>query len=354
VGNLKVKAVDLFCGAGGLTHGLKDAGIDVKLGVDIDPACKYPYEANNEATFLLKSVEDISGDELKHYFSSSEYTLLAGCAPCQTFSTYNQKACPSDKRWWLLLQFARLVKETIPDIITMENVPGLIEQDVFKEFVEGLEKLGYSTFYKVINSAEYGLPQRRRRLVLLASKHGDIRVLNPDELKADIQTVKDAIGDLPPLKAGEVDLSDPLHQSSVLSALNLKRIRKSTPGGTWKDWPVKLRAACHQKESGKTYSGVYARMEWDKPAPTMTTQYCGFGNGRFGHPDQDRAISLREGAIFQGFPKDYKFVPPNEPVIKKNISRMVGNAVPVKLGEVIGKSILAHLEEIKTLKNVVA
>lgn len=351
---MKVNAVDLFCGAGGLTHGLGQAGVNINLGVDIDPACKYPYEANNEATFLLKSVEDISGDELKQYFTQSGHTLLAGCAPCQTFSTYNQKACPSDKRWWLLLQFARLVDETLPDLITMENVPGLVDQDVFKEFVERLRNNGYSTFYKVINSAEYGLPQGRKRLVLLASKYGDIRILNPDELQVDLKTVKDVIGDLPALKAGEVDCHDPLHQSSILSDLNLKRIRKSTPGGTWKDWPVKLRAACHQKESGKTYSGVYARMEWDKPAPTMTTQYYGFGNGRFGHPDQDRAISLREGAIFQGFPKDYKFVPPNEPIKKKNIARMVGNAVPVKLGEVIGKSIFAHLDQIKTSRCVVA
>ncbi len=352
--SLKINAVDLFCGAGGLTHGLSQAGINIHLGVDIDPACKYPYEANNKSRFLLKSVEDISGDELKQYFTSSGHTLLAGCAPCQTFSTYNQKACPSDKRWWLLLQFARLVDETLPDLITMENVPGLVDQDVFKEFVERLQSKGYSTFYKVINSAEYGLPQGRKRLVLLASRYGDIRMLNPDELQVDLKTVKDVIGDLPPLKAGEVDPHDPLHQSSMLSDLNLKRIRKSRPGGTWKDWPVKLRAACHQKESGKTYSGVYARMEWDKPAPTMTTQYCGFGNGRFGHPDQDRAISLREGAIFQGFPRDYKFVPPDQPIKKKHITRMVGNAVPVKLGEVIGKSIFAHLEQIETPKNVVA
>jgi len=350
---VQVNAVDLFCGAGGLTHGLKQAGVNIHLGVDIDPTCKYPYEANNKANFLLKSVEDIDGSELKQYLTQPGHTLLAGCAPCQTFSTYNQKACPSDKRWWLLLQFARLVDETLPDLITMENVPGLIDQNVFKEFINRLQKKGYTIFYKVINSAEYGLPQARRRLVLLASKYGDIRILNPDELQVNLKTVKDAIGDLPPLKAGEIDPNDPLHQSSRLSKLNLKRIRKSRPGGTWKDWPIELRAACHQKESGKTYSGVYARMEWDKSAPTMTTQYNGFGNGRFGHPEQDRAISLREGAILQGFPKDYKFVPPGKPINKKHITRMVGNAVPVKLGEVIGKSILAHLEEVKTSKKMV-
>lgn len=350
---MRIDAVDLFCGAGGLTHGLGQAGVNVRLGVDIDPACKYPYEANNKAKFLLKSVEDIDGAELNHYFEESTYSLLSGCAPCQTFSTYNQKACSSDKRWWLLLQFARLIDETLPDLVTMENVPGLVNRDVFKQFIENLHKNGYSTFYKVINSAEYGLPQRRKRLVLLASRLGKIRLLTPEELNVVQKTVEDAIGKLPSLEAGEIDPSDPLHQSSELSELNLKRIRASKPGGTWRDWPVELRAACHRKESGKTYSGVYARMRWDEPAPTMTTQYFGFGNGRFGHPEQDRAISLREGAIFQGFPKNYKFVPPDRPVMKKCIGRMIGNAVPVKLGEVIGKSIFAHLEEVKTSKKMV-
>ena len=351
--DIRIKAVDLFCGAGGLTHGLKQSGVDVRLGVDIDPACRYPYEANNEAEFLLKSVDDLNGNDLKKHFDTSAHSLLAGCAPCQTFSTYNQKACSSDKRWWLLLQFGRLIDETLPDLITMENVPGLIGQDVFKQFLDNLKKNGYSTFYKVVNSAEYGLPQSRKRLVLLASKLGEIRMLNPDELNVETKTVKDVIRELPPLKAGEVDSSDPLHQSSVLSKLNLKRIRKSKPGGTWRDWPKELVAVCHQKESGKTYPGVYARMQWDKPAPTITTQYFGFGNGRFGHPEQDRAISLREGAIFQGFPKDYKFVPPEQPIKKKELGRLIGNAVPVKLGEVIGKSIFAHLEQVD-VSNVVA
>lgn len=351
---MDIKAVDLFCGVGGLTHGLKRAGVDVKMGVDIDPACKYPYEANNEAVFLLKSVDEVMAEDIIDCYDASDIKLLAGCAPCQTFSTYNQKACQSDKRWWLLLQFGRLVEEIVPDLVTMENVPGLKDQNVFQEFVDKLHDRGYYTHFKVIDSSLYGLPQKRRRLVLLASRLGEVRMLTPEELNVKPKKVVDVISKLPTLKAGEVDPNDPLHQSSSLSPLNLRRIRHSKPGGTWRDWPEELVAECHKKESGKTYPGVYARMEWDKPAPTMTTQYFGFGNGRFGHPEQDRAISLREGAIFQGFPKDYKFVPPGASVKKKELGRMIGNAVPVTLGEAIGRSLLRHVEECRQDKKDIA
>jgi DNA (cytosine-5)-methyltransferase 1 len=329
-----VSAVDLFCGAGGLTHGLIQAGIDVKLGVDIDSNCEFPYEANNDAKFLNRSVEDITGEDIHSYFNSDGIKLLAGCAPCQTFSTYNQKACSTDKRWWLLMQFSRLVGESKPHLVTMENVPGLVNQDVFHTFVDNLEEAGYCVSYKIVNSAEFGLPQSRRRLILLASRLGEINLLSPKELGVEIKTVKDVISDLPRLKDGEIHSEDPLHQCSALSVLNKKRIRASRQGGTWRDWSEDLVADCHKKASGKSYPGVYARMSWDKPAPTMTTQYYGFGNGRFGHPEQDRAISLREGAIFQGFPKDYKFVSPEKQISKKIVGRMIGNAVPVKLGEV--------------------
>lgn len=338
----KVYAIDLFCGAGGLTHGLAKAGVDVRLGVDIDPACTYPYTANNNAKFLLKSVEELEGGELKHHYRKNGIKLLAGCAPCQTFSTYNQKATESDRRWWLLLQFSRLVEELCPDLVTMENVPRVIEQNVFGEFVANLESSGYSVAYQVVNCAEYGVPQQRNRLVLLASKLGPISLLSSSEFGRGPRTVKEAIGNLPSLSAGTSYPKDPLHQCSALSEINMRRIKASKPGGTWRDWPRELIADCHKKKSGKTYPSVYGRMTWDDPAPTMTTQFFGFGNGRFGHPEQDRAISLREGAILQSFPQDYEFIPPGEQVCQKAIGRLIGNAVPVTLGEVIGMSLLAH------------
>jgi len=353
--DIKVDAIDLFCGAGGLAHGLQKSNINVQLGIDIEPSCQYPFEENNNAKFLLKSVKDITKDEIEKFYGENSYKLLAGCAPCQTFSTYNSKACSSDNRWWLLLEFSRLVSEILPDVVTMENVPGLAKQEVFFKFLKQLQNNGYEVFYEVINSADYGLPQNRKRLVLLASRLGSIRLLTPIELNVKLKTVKDAIGKLPPLKDGEFYEKDPLHQSAELTDINKKRIRASKEGGTWQDWSEDLIAECHKKDTGKSYKSVYARMSWDKPAPTMTTQFYGFGNGRFGHPEQDRAISLREGAIFQGFPKTYKFVPKGEPIIKTKIARMIGNAVPVKLGEVIGKSIIAHIKQIeKVNKNFVA
>lgn len=341
-----IRGVDLFCGVGGLTRGLEAAGISVKLGIDIDPACEYPYTANNDAAFLLKSVEDIASAEISDAFNDAPFKLLAGCAPCQPFSTYSQgRSCPSDERWNLLLHFSRLVKETRPHLVTMENVPPLQREDVFADFVAVLEHEGFDVFHAQVNCADYGVPQRRHRLVLLASTLGPIGLIDPTTPRSHRITVKKAIGTMPSLEAGEACDDDPLHQTCELSSLNLKRIRASKPGGTWRDWEDSLRAPCHRKESGKTYPSVYGRMIWNDPSPTMTTQYYGFGNGRFGHPDQDRAISLREGAILQSFPKTYKFVPHGEPIYRKTVGRLIGNAVPVKLGEAIGKSILVHVQQ---------
>ena len=340
----KVYAVDLFCGAGGLTHGLEKAGIDVSLGVDVDQACEFPYTRNNQAKFLLKSVEDLKSQDIEKMFPKNGIHLLAGCAPCQTFSTYNQKATSADDRWWLLNQFARLVKELTPHLVTMENVPRLILRDVFKQFVNDLQSARYHVTYGIVNCADYGIPQQRQRLVLLASRLGPISLLTPSEFGAELSTVREKIGDLPPLEAGEIDKADPLHQASALTRINMSRIKASRPGGTWREWEKTLVADCHKKRTGKTYPSVYGRMSWDEPAPTITTQFFGFGNGRFGHPEQDRAISLREGAILQSFPRDYVFVTSDEPVYKKSLGRLIGNAVPVQLGKVIGLSILEHVE----------
>jgi DNA (cytosine-5)-methyltransferase 1 len=158
------------------------------------------------------------------------------------------------------------------------------------------------------------------------------------------RTVQKALSGLPELGAGDRCENDPLHMTSGVSDLNMRRLRASTPGGTWRDWPEELIADCHKKKSGKTYPGVYGRMEWDAPSPTITTQFFGFGNGRFGHPQQDRAISLREGAILQSFPRKYRFVESGETICFKSVGRLIGNAVPVKLGEAIGRSIVNHVK----------
>lgn len=342
----KIACVDLFCGVGGLTHGFILEGLPVTAGIDLDPACRFPYEANNRARFIERDISTVTTEELGALFSDADLTILAGCAPCQPFSTYAQRyeRDGKDGKWGLLYQFARLAKGAMPDVITMENVPTVAKHEVFHDFVDTLKQLGYEVWYDVVDSSRYGVPQMRRRMVLLASKHGGIQMIEPTHEKP--KTVKQAIGHLPPLSAGESAPRDKLHVTSTLSEKNLKRIKVSRPGGTWRDWPKDLIAECHRAESGRTYPGVYGRMEWDKPAPTMTTQCYGFGNGRFGHPEQDRAISLREAAILQSFPRDYAFIPQDGEVSFKVLGRLIGNAVPVDLGRAIARSINQHLASV--------
>ena len=325
--------------------GLKAAGIDVRLGVDVDPVCEYPYSFNNRTRFLCRPIQELDSAEIAQAWQGARFSLLAGCAPCQPFSLYSQgKADETDGRWNLLAEFQRLVRATQPTLVTMENVPRLAEQEVFRAFVAALKYAGYAVSFQPVKSADYGVPQQRERLVLLASKLGPIALIPPTHAHRP-RTVRQAIRALPPLSAGGEHPDDPLHQAATLSPTNLRRIRASTPGGTWRDWDADLVAACHRKRSGKTYPSVYGRMSWDQPAPTMTTQFFGFGNGRFGHPEQDRAISLREGAIIQSFPKRYRFVKPGQPIHFKTLGRLIGNAVPVKLGEAIGRSVREHVHE---------
>ena len=341
----KISCVDLFCGAGGLTHGFVLEGLPVVAGIDLDPACRFPYEANNQARFVEQDIGKVTAEELKNLFGDADLTVLAGCAPCQPFSTYAQRyeTDGKDGKWGLLYHFARLAKEANPDVITMENVPTVAKHEVFHDFVLSLKELGYHVWFDVVDSSKFGVPQTRNRMVLLASKLGDIRMLPPSTIKP--KTVRQAISHLRVLKAGESAPRDKLHATATLSEKNLMRIKASKPGGTWRDWPESLVADCHKAKSGKTYAGVYGRMEWDKPGPTMTTQCYGFGNGRFGHPEQDRAISLREAAILQSFPRSYHFIQDDGEVNFTVLGRLIGNAVPVDLGRAIPRSIKAHLKQ---------
>lgn len=335
--------VDLFCGVGGLSHGFHLEGFPIAAGVDIDEACRYPYEANNSAPFVCKDVGQLTKAEIDRLYPSDAVKILVGCAPCQPFSTYNQKN--DDPNWRLLGDFAKLIRETRPDIVSMENVPRLMkfrDGRVFNDFKKTLEELNYHVDADVLYGPDFGLPQTRSRLVLLASQLGPIQLPKPTHKNRHV-TVKEAIGSLSPLSSGEVDMHDPLHRASKLSKINLKRIQASIPGGTWRDWTDDLVAKCHTEEKGRGYSSVYGRMEWEAPSPTITTQFFGFGNGRFGHPEQDRALTLREGAILQSFPPGYKFVAPGESVQFKKVGRMIGNAVPVALGQAIARAIRTHL-----------
>lgn len=345
---MPISAVDLFCGIGGLTHGLQLSGIPVVTGLDVENSCRFAYEHNNNARFVLRDITQVTGDELQNYFLPDTTKVLVGCAPCQPFSTYSHrynKNGKKDNKWRLLYYFANLVQDILPEIISMENVPQLCNEKVFQDFLSRLQGLGYHCSWQVVNCADYGVPQSRKRLVLLASLLGDIELIPPLYDEDHYLTVRDAIGNLPPLEDGAIDPHDPLHRTSRLSETNKRRIRQSLPGGSWKDWDDELTLPCHKKKTGKGYRSVYGRMEWDKPSPTITTQYYGYGNGRFGHPEQDRALSMREGALLQSFPADYQFLDPDRQETNRIIGVHIGNAVPVELGHAIGDSILNHLHD---------
>lgn len=339
--------VDLFCGAGALSHGFLLEGFSVACGYDLDEACRYAYEANNDGIFIRQDVGRLDPRDLIREFSRGIPKVLVGCAPCQPFSRYSQgREYP---KWRLLEDFADLAVEISPDVLSMENVPQLTRfkgGSVFESFVSKLENARYHVRWKTVKCTDFGVPQSRSRLVLIASRHGEPKLPQPTHDQDHYLSVWDTIRDLPALKAGQVDPDDPLHCASSMSEVNLQRIRASRPGGTWRDWDDALVAKCHKRTSGHTYGSVYGRMDWHRPAPTITTQFYGFGNGRFGHPEQDRAISLREGAMLQSFPRHYLFARFGEPLSFKRLGRMIGNAVPVALARAVARAIADHLEDV--------
>lgn len=343
--------VDLFCGIGGLTHGFIKEGFTVSAGVDFDNTCCYAYETNNDAKFVHKDITKLTTEELNGLFPDDKRKILVGCAPCQPFSIFNYKnnnnvqKQAEDEKWKLLYSFADLIEATQPEIVSMENVPQLRNFNggkVLNDFVERLEKNNYKVSYDVYNAQDYGVPQRRRRLILLASKHSKIELIQPTH-RDNYVTVQQAIGHLPAIMDGEHFKDDFLHYARKLTDLNKKRIKATPEGGGWQDWDESLLLECHKREGGQMYKSVYGRMSRNDVAPTMTTYCIGINNGRFGHPLQDRAISLREAAILQSFPEDYDLIDSCATFNMQVLARQIGNAVPVGLGQAIAKSIKKHI-----------
>lgn len=339
--------IDLFCGIGGLTRGLIDSGLNVIAGFDIDPTCQYTYEHNNNVPYHTQNVREVHAADLNELYAEDATRILVGCAPCQPFSQMRFKlgeANEHDEKYNLLLEYGRLIEELHPAIISMENVPQIKKTEIYMQFIQILQDNGYYFSEKVVYCPDYGIPQSRRRFVLIGSLLGPIELIAPTHHRENVH-IRNFIDQLPRIEAGGVDPNDALHRSASLSEINLRRIRASRPGGTWRDWPEELRCPCHRKSSGKTYGSVYGRMSWDRIGPTITTQFYSFGTGRYGHPEQDRALSLREGAMLQTFPQNYDFIDPNREFVFRDIARHIGNAVPVRLGEVIGETIIRHLEQ---------
>ena len=339
--------VDVFCGAGGLSHGFRRVGFRVSAGIDVDRTCKHAFETNNDARFIGKSIDAVSGAALAGLYPKGARRILIGCAPCAPFSSYTPEAKKRRTgKWGLVDIFADRILSVRPEVVSMENVPRLASFDkgrVIGRFICRLEE-EYEVSTRIVDCARYGVPQRRSRFVLLASKFGRLELEAPSVVEEKPPTVREAIGGMPAIGHGEAHSGDRLHAAPRLSQRNLERIRASVPGGSWEDWPKRLVAECHKRATGRWYRNVYGRLEWDGPAHTITTGCFSFGRGRFGHPTQDRAISLREAAMLQTFPKGYEFVGEDEPLYFGTLGRQIGNAVPVALAEAIARSIAKHIE----------
>lgn len=344
---MPVHVYDFFCGCGGTSAGFRSAGLEIRIGIDVDSDAQRTFEANfPDAIFLRRNIYNLPVETLAPYIVRDPNTvnLFCCCAPCQPFSRQNKNRDSTKQEARLLYEFSNFVEYYVPELIFLENVPGLqnLERGAgpFYDFVVFLKSLGYALDYDVIDSQDYGVPQRRKRLVLIASLLGEItlppKTHGPGTRSPSYSTVWDWISHLPPIEAGETHQEVPNHRAAMLSDMNLRRIRATPPGGGRLDWPQELVLACHNKE----YTGhtdVYGRMHRDRPASGLTTRCISLSNGRFGHPEQDRAISLREAASIQTFTDDFVFFGS-----LNSMARQVGNAVPVLIAQIVGEHFITH------------
>ena len=329
--------------------------MNIAFALDHDTDARASFEANfPDAHFEPADIRNVNVDAIRCRTESERPNpvLFTGCAPCQPFTRQNTKRPDpdQDERVPLLAHFAHLVENCRPDLVFVENVPGLQKLDCdtqpFGEFLSRLDAAGYKVDYRAILLAKYGIPQRRRRLVLVASRHGAVRL--PDETHGPgtpnerYATVRDWIFHLPPIRAGEAHGKVPNHTAANLSECNQKRIKVTPEGGGHRDWPEHLRLDCHKGFSG--YSDVYGRMSWDAPASGLTTRCISYSNGRFGHPEQNRAISIREAACLQTFPESFVFEGS-----MASMAKQIGNAVPVRLAMLIGQRFIEHLKDVGKL-----
>lgn len=342
-----LKAIDFFSGAGGLTHGLRSAGINVLAGVDIEASCKETYEKNNKGSvYLERDVTKYSPQELQKDLNikrNDNDMIFAGCAPCQFWSIIHTSKEKSKKTKDLILDFQRFVEYFNPGFVLVENVPGISSKEgsPMGKFITTLESLGYKVAHHVTDMSQYGIPQKRKRFTLLASRVSNISLPEPTNKQ---KTLKDILGPqngFSKIKAGTKDPSKFLHSAASLNQKNIERLQM-TPhsGGDRSNWQNKKKYQLDCYSSGeKKFYDTYGRMWWDKPAPTITTKFYSISNGRFAHPDEDRAISLREGATIQTFPKNYEFIGNSV----ASISKMIGNAVPPAFGKILGDQIVRSL-----------
>ena len=346
-----IKAIDFFCGAGGLTRGLLNAGISVLAGVDNDDRLRETYTRNNEPSrFVNRDIKDVRIHELRRDLGidQGDLTLYAACTPCQPFSTLNSLK-GKDKRKTLLLDFGEIVQQCPPDFILIENVPGLNNaygKEIYQEFLALLEECGFSEpCGALLDAKDFGVPQTRKRFILMASKHGSLTLPVPEcrddgmseGHKGNPATVREYIAKYPAIADGEEPDSYPNHTARKLQPHH-KRIVAAVPrdGGSRRDVAdTSILLKCHQ-DNPNVHKDVFGRMAWDEPSPTLTCRCTDVYCGRFTHPEQDRGISLREAAALQTFADDYEFFGSSF----LSLSTQIGNAVPVKFAEMLGETVI--------------
>jgi DNA (cytosine-5)-methyltransferase 1 len=334
------KAIDLFSGCGGLTQGLKKAGFNVLAAVELDALAIETYRSNHaEVCAFNADIRTVTGKDLlgQLRLKRGELDLLAGCPPCQGFSRLREKRCRqrmSDSRNQLIDEVSRLVESLLPKVVLLENVPNLAEYCRYADFRRSLRRLGYEISEAVIDVANYGVPQRRRRMVVLASRLGSMTHPQPSATR---YTVRDAIGQLPAPEFSE----DLLHNLGETRSDRIRRLIQHIPkdGGSRTDLPKGYTLKCHARTDG--YYDVYGRMSWDDVSPTITGGCINPSKGRFLHPEQDRAITLREASLLQSFPCDYLFSLKRG---KYAAAEMIGNALPPEFSRIQGEAIKVHLD----------
>lgn len=346
----RLKAIDFFSGAGGLTYGLRAAGIRVLAGIDIDPSCKETFEKNNKGSVFLErditkyTPEAMTADiKIKR---NDGCLIFSGCAPCQFWSMLHTSKEKSERTKNLILDFQKFIDYFRPGFVIVENVPGISSKigSPMGGFIAMLQVLGYEVAHGIADMSSYGIPQKRKRFTLLASRVSRISLPTP---KNKQRTVRDVIGEkngFRKIEAGTRDKTCFLHTAAGLSKTNLERLRMTDKdGGTRARWQKirKYSLRCYSFNE-KLFEDIYGRMYWDQPSPTITTKFISISNGRFAHPDEDRAISLREGATLQTFPKAYEFIGSSI----ASIAKMIGNAVPPEFGKIIGAQIINSLKRV--------
>jgi DNA (cytosine-5)-methyltransferase 1 len=353
-----LKAVDFFCGAGGMSSGFSQTGIKILAGIDIENQFKDTYlENHKKSKFINKDIIKYSPEDLRNEIKLSKFDdnlIFIGCSPCQYWSRVNTYRHGSFYSHNLLADFQRFVKYFMPGFVVVENVPGLlnnINNNVLLDFLDFLTFHGYKTVYKVVRTDQFGVPQKRKRFVLIASRV-NTEIIFPLTEKSDNLTVRNFISPergFPVIPCGHRDNDElKLHWTANLTERNISRLKK-TPhdGGDRSSWSEdeNLQIEAY-KGKNNIFRSIYGRMEWDKPAPTITTRFLAISCGRFAHPEQNRGLSLREGATLQTFPKNYVFKGP-----MTSIAKQIGNAVPPEMAKRIALSIIEMKN--KNLKNAV-